>query len=78
MLRLEPDTYGQLRLLVGCAPWGGQRCLSIAMVDPVLAANVPSEQGFERLAQTLQQRELREAQQQSQSQRQGNDQAFQR
>lgn len=77
---LEPDTRGQLKLFVGHAPWGGLRCLSVAAVDPVQAARVPPEQGFERLEQATQmaqQREIQDAQRWAQhyQQHQGNEQS---
>ncbi|WP_183027746.1 zeta toxin family protein [Variovorax sp. UMC13] len=78
VVALEPDTNGRLKLIVGHAPWGGLRCLSSAMVDPVQAARMPAEQGFEQLAQATQQRELQVAQSWSQQQQQGNEQGFRR
>ena len=77
---LEPDTRGQLKLFVGHAPWGGLRCLSVAAVDPVQAARMPPEQGFERLEQATQmaqQREIQDAQRWAQhyQQHQGNEQS---
>ncbi|MDM0089806.1 MULTISPECIES: XVIPCD domain-containing protein [unclassified Variovorax] len=78
VVALEPDTNGRLKLLVGHAPWGGLRCLSSVMVDPVQAARVPAEQGFDQLAQATQRRELQAAQQWSQQQQQGNDQGLRR
>lgn len=69
VVAIEADTFGRLTVFAGHAPWGEAKgCLGMAMVDPVQAARVPLEHGFDRLNQIGLQRELEAQRQQHQAQ----------